>query len=330
MNTATAEELPIIIDGCNPSNWDAPDIFDNLLKGKVTASNATIAIWEGFETTADIFATWMKRFRQEADRVIQVKTVEDILEAKNTGKTGIILGWQNLSPIEDDLERLEIFHALGLRVAQLTYNLRNLVGNGCYERKDDGLSRFGIETIKKMNELGILIDLSHVGDQTSLETIEFSEQPVAFTHANLREFHPEARNKPKALVQALVEKGGVIGANAFPRFLPGGYDSTIEHYLDAIESLIEVAGIDHVALASDFCESRDMKFWHWLRALHGKFPGEAPGVPRPDPSIRGLETTAEMPNVVSGLASRGYSQEEVSKVVGGNWIRIYSEVWKGK
>lgn len=240
---------------------------------------------------------------------------------------GIILGWQNISPIENDLERLEAFSVLGVRVAQLAYNVRNLVANGCYEPHDDGLSMFGAKAVKKLNELGILIDLSHVGDRSSLHAIEVSEQPAAFTHAQLREFCDHPRNKPAELVRALVEKGGVIGANAYPQFLPGGFESSIGEYLDGLERLIDVAGIDHVGIATDQCEGRDREFFDYLARLHGTtrhFEAKQPGT---NPAVRGLETNAEIPNIGSGLRSRGYGREEVDKLMGGNWMRLYREVW---
>ena len=319
--------VPMLIDGCNPSNWDEPTVFDNLAAGGVTACNATVAFWEGFEETVDTFARWLRRFRVMEDRLVPVRSVADIELAHATGRIGIILGWQNLSPIEGDLARLEVFQALGLRVAQLTYNIRNLVGNGCFERRDDGLSLFGLEAVRALNELGILIDLSHVGDERAREAIEASAAPVAFTHANLRSFFDVPRNKPTDLVRAVADRGGVIGANAFPQFLPGGYDATLDDFLDAIESLVEVVGVDHVGIATDFCEGRDLDYWRWLRALHGTFQRGIPPVPRPDPSVAGLDTSADLPVVVQALAARGWSADDIDKVAGANWLRLFSAEW---
>src|SRR5690606_34515811 len=120
----------LIIDGCNPSNWDTPDVFSNLRDGGVTAINATMAIWEGFGATVDRAAAWHRRFREQADVILPVTSAADIRRAKAVGRVGIILGWQNISPIENDIERLEAFHALGVRIVQLAYNIRNLVSNG--------------------------------------------------------------------------------------------------------------------------------------------------------------------------------------------------------
>lgn len=317
----------VIIDGCNPSRWDEPHVYEHLQRGGVTATNATIAIWEGFQETVDETARWHRRFREHADTLVHVRTAADIERARHEAKPGIILGWQNISPIEDDLERLEAFHALGVRIVQLAYNVRNLVANGCFERHDDGLSHFGVRAVAKLNELGMLIDLSHVGDRSCAETIDLSEQPVAFTHANLREFFDSPRNKPASLVRALAARGGVIGANAFPEFLPRGFDAELTDYLDAIERLVEVAGIDHVGIASDFCEGRDREFWRYLGRLHGTTPHFEIDPPSDNPVIGGLEGAFALPRVADGLRDRGYDDAAVEQIMGGNWLRLYRTVW---
>ena len=162
----------VVIDGLNVSNWDSDHVYVSLDAGRVTAINATIAVWENFPQTMDNIAGWLRRLREHDDTLLHGRTTRDILQAKEQQKTAVIFGWQNASPIENDLDRLALFHALGVRIIQVTYNDRNLLGNGCYERTDDGLSNFGVDAVKEMNEMGILIDLSHVGERTTLETIE--------------------------------------------------------------------------------------------------------------------------------------------------------------
>ena len=137
----------LIIDGLNVSNWDSPAVYESLSLGGVTAINATIATWEGFAKTLDNISAWSLRFKERSDSITLVETVDDILEAKRNGRTGIILGWQNATPIENDLDRLGLFHRLGVRIVQVTYHERNLLGNGCYERRDDGLSHFGADAV---------------------------------------------------------------------------------------------------------------------------------------------------------------------------------------
>ncbi len=320
----------IVIDGLNVSFWDSPAVYRSLQVGGLTAINATVSIWDGFEFTMDQITRWQQRFREDRDILFQVRTVDDILGAKTEGKTGIILGWQNASPIENKLDRLELFHQLGVRMIQITYNERNLLGNGCYERRDEGLSHFGVDAIRIMNELGILVDLSHVGDRSTLEAIELSTRPVAITHANARSFVDHVRNKSDDVLKLLAEKKGVIGANAFPVFLRQGYESTLADYVDAIEDLVERVGIDHVGIGSDFCQDQPHCFFEYLFAQQGTKYQPMPPFSIPDPQVHpgGFETPAEMPNLASRLFNRGYSQAEVLKILGGNFLRLFRQVWQ--
>ena len=318
----------VVIDGLNVSKWESDAVYQSLHAGRVTAINATVAIWEGFRETMDNIARWPRRFAEHSDTLVQARTAEDIVQAKKDGRTAVILGWQNAAPIGNDLDRLALFHSLGVLIVQVTYNERNLLGNGCYERTDEGLSNFGLDAIREMNELGILIDLSHVGDQTTLDTIEASEQPVAFTHANARSFYDHVRNKPDDALRLLVEKGGVVGANAFPTFMPKGYESTLSDYVDAMDDLVERVGIDHVGIGTDFCQDQPYSFFQWLFAQQGTKYRPVP-MPIPDPHYhpQGFEAPDQMPDLASELLGRGYTEADVSKVLGGNWLRLFQQVW---
>ena len=232
----------IVIDALNVSNWDSDAVFESLNAGGVAAINATQATWEGYEETLDMIAKWYVRFREREDQILLVETVDDIHRAKREGKTGIIFGWQNTSPIENDLDRLELFHKLGVRIMQVTYHERNLLGDGCMERQDGGLTNFGIDAVQEMNRLGILLDLSHVGISTTQESIEVSEKPVAITHANAKTYFDHRRNKTDKAIKTMAEKGGVIGATCIQGFLRNTYDSTIGDYLDAIDHLVDMVG----------------------------------------------------------------------------------------
>ena len=259
----------VVIDGLNVSNWRSPAVFQSIHNGGVTAINATVAVWENYRDTMDNIAMWLQNFRTYGNILLQTKSADDILLAKEQGKAGVILGWQNASPLESDLDRLALFHALGVRIIQITYNERNLLGNGCYERTDDGLSRFGQDAIREMNRLGILVDLSHVGDRTTLEAAELSEAPVSCTHANARAFVDHPRNKTDDALRLVVEKGGVIGANAFPPYLRNGFESTLQDYVDAIDDLVERVGIDHVGIGTDYTQSQPKAFFDWLFSQQG-------------------------------------------------------------
>ena len=323
----------VVIDSLNVSNWDSPGVYQSLHAGGVTAINATVATWENYPETLDNIAAWQRRFREYDDILVQVRTVDELFQAKKDGKVGIILGSQNASPIENDLDRLALFHALGMRVIQLTYHERNLLGNGCWERRDDGLSNFGVDAVREMNRLGILIDLSHVGDRTTLEAIELSDKPVAITHANARSYFDHPRNKADEALKLLVERKGVIGATSITSFLPTQFESTLEDYVDAIDDMVERVGIDHVGIGTDFTQDQPESFWRYIGSQQGtKYPSTFA-----DPSIRydqlpmspkGFETPDKFPNLAAALINRGYKPDDTSKILGGNWLRLFREVWE--
>ena len=325
--TASALDEAVLIDGLNVSRWSSPNVYPSLKAGGVTAMNATIVVWQGFRDTLDRIAAWESRFDEHAETLTRGRAADDVLRAKEDGKTAVFLGWQNASPIENDLDRLPLFYELGVRVVQVTYNERNLLGNGCYERVDDGLSNFGLDAVRIMNDLGILIDLSHVGDTTTLDTIEASEKPVAFTHANARSLLDHPRNKPDDALKALTERGGVIGANAFPSFLPRGYGASLADYVDAIDDLVERVGIDHVGIGTDFCQDQPHSFFRYLFAQQGLRARPMPlSIPDPHYHPHGFESPDRFPDLAAELIGRGYSAEEMSKVLGGNFLRLFREV----
>ena len=329
MTESSTYNESVVIDGLNVSNWDSRAVYNSLSNGRVTAINATTAIWEGYRETLDNTAAWQRRFSDRSDSLTQIEVAGDILQAKEDGRVGIVLGWQNASPIENDLDRLELFYRLGVRIIQITYNERNLIGNGCWERVDDGLSNFGVDAVKEIDRLGILIDLSHVGDRTTLEAIELSENPVSCTHANARSFFDNARNKTDDALKLLAEKGGVVGANAFPPFLRNEWESTLSDYVDAIDDLVDRIGINHVGIGTDYTQDRSREFFRWLVSQQGTKVNEEWLAQFPDPVVHpaGMETPDKLSSVSRELQNRGYSDEDVAKVLGGNWLRLFRQVW---
>ena len=322
---AALHKESIIIDGLEISNWSR-EVFRNMRTGGLTAVNATVAVIENFIKTMENIAWWHKALADNADLICQVRTVADIKKAKKTGKTGIIFGFQNLSPIEDDLDRLAIFHKLGVRVMQLTYMEANYAGQGCLERIDAGLTGFGIEAVEEMNRLGILIDLSHVGYRTTMETIEASKKPVAFTHANPKSICDHPRNKPDEALKAVAKKGGVIGATIFPAFLPSGNASTLEDFVDVIDHLVEMVGIDHVGVGSDFTEGQPEEWFDWI--LTGKSKkGPALALNHPLVNPEGIQHSGDFCNITAALLARGYADTDVRKIIGLNFMRLFEEIW---
>lgn len=319
-------EESIVIDGLNISVWNK-DVFDRLRQGGVTAINATTACWEFFRDAIRKIEEWNQEFETYSDLIIPVRTVEDIRRAKKGGKVGIIIGFQNTTPVEDDVGLVRIFWDLGVRIMQLTFQDRNYVGDGCWERTDAGLSEFGFRIIREMNRQGILIDLSHAGEKTTMEAIEVSSRPVAFTHTNPRTMSNSRRNKTDEQISALAKKSGVIGATLYPPLLASEYKSGLGDYLDVIDYLVKLVGVDHVALGSDLTEFQPEDFF--VEALTGK-SWEKPlsDIAYPVAYPRGISSARDFPNVTKGLLERGYSKEEVKKIMGENWMRLFSQVWR--
>jgi membrane dipeptidase len=316
----------IIIDGLNISVWDR-ETFSKLRIGGITAINATTACWENFRDSIQNIEKWNRRFETFSDYIMPIRNVKDIKKAKKIRKTGIIIGFQNTTPIEDDINLLRIFKDLGVRIIQLTFQDRNYVGDGCWEKTDAGLSEFGLRVIKEMNHQGILIDLSHAGDKTAVEAIEASEKPVAFTHANPRSLKDNPRNKTDEQILNLADKGGIIGATLYPPLLSAGYTSELNDFLDVIDYLVDLVGVDHTAIGSDFTENQPNEFF--IEALTGK-SWEKPlsNVKYPVIYPESIRSVTEFPNITDGLVKRGYAKKDVKKIMGENWLQLYSNVWK--
>ena len=324
----------IVIDSLNVSNWNDPEVFVGIHKGGVTATNACIAIWENFTETIDNIARWYLKFDKYVDIIMPIKTVADIKKAKVEGKNGIIFGFQNASPIEDDLRRLRVFYELGVRIIQITFSNSNLLGAGYADSQNCGLSKFGKHFIEECNRLGILIDLSHPGDQTVMETIEASEKPVAFTHVGPRALFYHYRNKTDEQLKALAAKGGVAGAYAIVDFMAAWKNATLSDYIDTIDYMVNLIGVDHVGIGPDFTKSQSTEWSRWLftgRNIDAKI--EYPKEFRIDGNIivphypKEFQTAADIPNLTRALLERGYSEGDVKKIIGENFVRLFREVW---
>ena len=249
MSTASLHDDLIVFDGLIVSNWGR-EIFENMREGGLTGANCTCCVWENFAGTMQNIAEWKKRFDAEADIITQAYTTADIRAAKAAGKTAIALGFQNVSAFEDQIGYIRLFKELGVGIVQMAYNTQNLIGSGCYESHDGGLSDFGREAVAEMNRVGIMCDLSHVGAKTSQDVIDVSEKPVCYSHiapAGLKD-HP--RNKTDAQIRTIVEKGGFVGVTMFPPFLKRGTASTVDDYVEAMDYIINIAGEDAVGYLS--------------------------------------------------------------------------------
>ncbi len=323
----------IIIDGTCPLGQDEEHIF-KWKQGGVTVMTPTVAVNHNLQETIYNIAIWHNRFRKYQSKLMHIQTVDDIYKAKKENKLGILFHFQNSLPIERDINLLSIYHKLGVRMIQLSYNQKNHVGDGCNERTDSGLSDFGVQAIKEMNRLGIVVDVSHTGYQTSMDAIEVSEKPVIVSHGNVYNICPVARNLKDELITAIAENGGVIGINGFPSFVSTKKDHpTIDDYIDHIDYIVKLAGVEHVAISVDFfhgmssliSDSEAIKFYE-QRLTDGKWKKETYQTP-PWHYPEGLSLPEEFPNLTKRLLERGYSRQDINLIMGENFIRVFKNVW---
>jgi membrane dipeptidase len=268
---------------------------------------------------------WKKMLHENADLITQVYTTEDIKTAKAAGKTGIILGWQNITGIEDQLGYLALFRELGIGIIQMAYNTQNLVGTGCYESKDAGLSDFGHEVVAEMNRLGILCDLSHVGSRTSEDVILASKQPVAYSHCLPSGLKAHPRNKSDEQLKFIVDHGGFVGVTMFPPFLKKGPAATVDDFVEAIEYVVNICGEENVGIGTDFTQGFGHEFFEWLTHDKGyaRRLTDFGNVINPD----GLRTIGDWPNLAASMERRGWNGARIERVIGQNWLRVLRTVW---
>ena len=311
-----------VVDGLQINDWSR-EILLECRAGGIDAINATCAVWEGAEATRAQVAALDALCAANADLAAIVGSVAAIEAVAAEGRVGILPGFQNGSPFEDRLDLVADFHARGVRVAQLTYNTRNLIGGACYDAVDEGLTAFGAEVIGRMNAVGMLVDLSHVGDRTCREAVDASARPVAITHANPRSFVDVPRNKPDDVIRAVVERGGVIGVCLYPAV--AGADPTPGRFCAMVADLAERVGVGHVAVGTDCTRGWGDDYLLYLRSARREpEPGEElPRWPEWPAWFRG---PADMPALRAGLEAAGFDAASADRVMGGNWLRLLDEV----
>jgi membrane dipeptidase len=317
----------ILIDGLVVANFSRA-VFEDMHKAGLAAANCTCSVWHDFRATMANIARWKRWLAENADILTQVHQAADIPRAKSEGRVGIILGWQNTSGLDDDAGNLVLFRDLGVRIMQLTYNTQNLVGSGCWESRDGGLSDFGRDVIDEMNRLGILVDLSHVGAQTSADAIRHSKAPVAYTHC-CPMLKQHARNKTDEQLRAIADAGGFVGFASYTPFLPKGEDSTVDDCVAAIDYLIDLVGEENAGIGTDWVQDHDISFFRYLSADKGKGRATTPGYSRVPRMPKGLETIGDFPNFIPAMERAGWSETRIRRVLGENWLRFLGEVWGG-
>ncbi|WP_254810868.1 dipeptidase [Natronosalvus amylolyticus] len=344
----TLHEEAIVIDGCVPTTayLDDPTYRDHLQRGGVTAAAITAASRVAYPEATRKVERIRGLVAEHDDAFTMAESAADIRAAKRADKTAILLALQDTMPIipmdrmilEGGLEFLQAFDRLGVRVIQLTYNSLNYVGAGCCERVDPGLSNFGQNLVEELNRLGIVIDLSHCGDRTTMEAIEHSAEPVVCTHAGARALSNLERNKTDEQIEAIGAGGGVVGVSVFPPTVKSHPDthevqeSTIHDVLDHVDHVVDVAGVDHVAFGSDMSDQSLDRGTTPPYAAYRNFRPDFPAVygrgpiDHYEPFPRGLHRHTKLPNLTRGLVTRGYSDDEIRKILGGNLLRVFETV----
>lgn len=315
------------IDGLQYANW-SEKIFRQMREGGVDAVHVTIAYHENFRETVLNFEKWNRWFELYPDLIMKGQGASDIDRARNTGRTAIFFGFQNPSPIEDDIGLVEIVHTLGARFMQLSYNNQSLLATGCYEAEDPGITRMGRQVIKEMNRVGLVVDMSHSSDRSTFEAAEISERPIVISHANPHSWSPALRNKRDAVIKAVTEAGGMLGFSLYPHHLKDKSDCTLASFCEMIARCADQFGAEHLGIGSDLCQDQPDSIVEWMRVGrwskeidYGEGSASHPGFPAMPEWFR---DNRDFGNLEEGLHKVGLNESEVSGIMGGNWYRFFN------
>ncbi|MDA8919189.1 dipeptidase [Candidatus Pelagibacter sp.] len=317
------------IDNLQYCNWSR-EIFQINRKAGLDAIHVTIVYHEDFDELKTVIKSWENHFSKNSDLIFHGKSFKDIEKAKTENKTAVFFGFQNCSPIEDDISLVEKVYDLGCRFMQLTYNNQSLLATGCYESVDSGVTNFGREVIKEMNRLGLVIDMSHSAEKSTIDAIEISERPIALTHANPSFWHPAKRNKSNELLKILSDNKGILGLSLYPHHLKDGTDCSLESFCEMIAKTAEIMGTEKIGIGSDLCLNQPDTIVEWMRngtwtinKNFGEGSKNKPGFPK-QPNwfldARGFK------NLEIGLKKVGFSETEVNGILGNNWYNFYKEM----
>ncbi len=314
------------IDCLQYANW-SEKIFHEMHEGGVDAVHVTIAYHENFRETVLNIEQWNRWFERFPALIFKGRTGDDVRLARNTNRTAIFFGFQNASPIEDDIGLVEIVHALGARFMQLSYNNQSLLATGCYEAEDPGITRMGRQVIREMNRVGLVIDMSHSAERSTMEAIELSDRPIAITHANPASWHPALRNKPDDVLRALGQSGGMLGLSVYPHHLKDKSDCTLESFCEMAARTVDLMGPGCVGIGSDLCQDHPDSVVEWMRVGrwtkeidYGEGSQSNAGFPNM-PSW--FNDSRDFGNIENGLRAAGLDDKEVSGIMGENWLNFY-------
>ncbi len=315
-----------IVDCLQYANW-SPKIFKEMRLGGVNCIHVTIAYHENFRETVLNLEKWNEHFNNYSDLIFHAKSFDEIRQAKKNYKTAIIFGFQNPSPIEDDIGLIEIWSKLGIKFMQLTYNNQSLLATGCYEKNDTGITRMGREVIGEMNRVGMVIDMSHSAEKSTLEAIEFSSRPISITHANPSFWHPALRNKSETVIKELSKSNGMIGFSLYPHHLKNGTHCKVTDFCKMIAKTAEKIGTDNIGIGSDLCQDQPDSVVEWMRNGRwtktrdfGEGSSDYPGFPD---QTSWFQSNKDFKNIIDGLEKIGFSKVEISNIMGKNWLNFF-------
>ncbi len=317
------------IDNLQYCNWSRK-IFEINREANLDAVHVTLVYHEDYDEFLIEIKKWEKLFENNSDLIFLGRDFKDIEKANHEKKTAIFFGFQNCSPIEDDIDLIEKVHSLGCRFMQLTYNNQSLLATGCYEKIDSGVTNFGKEVIREMNRIGIVIDMSHSAEKSTLDAIELSEKPIAITHANPAFWHAAKRNKSTELLKTLGDSGGMLGLSLYPHHLKNNSDCTLENFCEMIARTAEFMNVKNIGIGSDLCLNQPDSIVEWMRngtwsknKNYGEGSKKKPGFPR---QPKWFEDARGFKNLEKGLRKVGFSENEILGILGNNWFNFYKNI----
>ena len=317
------------IDNLQYCNWSR-EIFEFNREANLDAVHVTIVYHEDFDELVGETRKWEKLFSENSDLIFLGNDFKDIEKANVEKKTAIFFGFQNCSPIEDDISLVEKVHSLGCRFMQLTYNNQSLLATGCYEKIDSGVTNFGREVIKEMNKVGVVVDMSHSAEKSTLDSIEISEKPIAITHANPAFWHPAKRNKSSDLLKVLSDSGGILGLSLYPHHLKDNTNCTLESFCEMVARTAELMNINQIGIGSDLCLNQPDSIVEWMRngtwsksKNYGEGSKNKPGFPK---QPKWFEDARGFSNIEKGLKQVGFSDTETHGILGNNWYNFYKSI----
>ncbi|HTP97620.1 MAG TPA: membrane dipeptidase [Burkholderiales bacterium] len=298
--------------------------------------NCCVAVWENASEAMAVLGKWRLLLAQNADLAAQAASVGEIEAIRRSGRTAVVLGFQNTAPVEHNIDLFGVYRNLGVCIMQLTYNLQNYIGCGYWEAKDTGISsRFGKLALEEMARVGIMVDLSHCGERTTLDAIELSPKPVAITHANPREYvgaggYGAGRAKTTEAIKALAKRRGVIGLSPNRNMTKKLAATTLEEFGDMVAWVVDLIGVEAVGLGTDYCPGHPntvRNWWRYARWSRETAPEASMKIAPHEGWSEWMKTQAGLANVLRELARRGFSADEVAAIMGGNWMRLFGETF---